>query len=164
MSKGTYVERQYSWLIIVLTLIIFFPLGVYFLSERLSVGKTIGKVLGIFISCLAIIFYVFTFLIFVTIFLEGIDGWIIFFISVFGCGGFLFHKAANNFMRAKEPIQKQTVDNANAHQQASGYDKTSKNPSVGDARVRVITCMSCGANNSISGDAGTCEYCGSPIK
>lgn len=32
------------------------------------------------------------------------------------------------------------------------------------AKPRVVTCTSCGANNTILGEIGECEYCGSPIK
>lgn len=32
------------------------------------------------------------------------------------------------------------------------------------ASVRVVTCPCCGANNTVSGAVGTCEYCGSPLK
>ena len=31
------------------------------------------------------------------------------------------------------------------------------------AQPRVITCSCCGANNTIIGDVGECEYCGSPL-
>lgn len=31
-------------------------------------------------------------------------------------------------------------------------------------QVRIVTCPCCGANNTISGASGECEYCGSPIK
>lgn len=30
-------------------------------------------------------------------------------------------------------------------------------------QTRVVTCKSCGANNSVSGALGECEYCGSPL-
>lgn len=30
--------------------------------------------------------------------------------------------------------------------------------------TRVVTCRCCGANNTISGTSGECEYCGSPLK
>jgi len=32
------------------------------------------------------------------------------------------------------------------------------------ASARVIVCPSCGANNTVAGDVGECEYCGSPLK
>ena len=32
------------------------------------------------------------------------------------------------------------------------------------AQTRVVACPCCGANNTISGDIGECEYCGSPLK
>ena len=31
-------------------------------------------------------------------------------------------------------------------------------------QTRVIACPCCGANNTISGDIGECEYCGTPLK
>lgn len=41
--------------------------------------------------------------------------------------------------------------NANVQQQAT-------------AKTRIVTCPCCGANNTISGNLGECEYCGSPLK
>ncbi len=31
-------------------------------------------------------------------------------------------------------------------------------------QTRVITCHCCGANNTVSGNVGECEYCGTPLK
>ena len=39
-----------------------------------------------------------------------------------------------------------------------------KNASAAAAQTRVVSCPCCGANNTISGDIGECEYCGSPLK
>lgn len=38
------------------------------------------------------------------------------------------------------------------------------NASPAAAQTRVVACHCCGANNTISGDVGECEYCGSPLK
>ena len=32
------------------------------------------------------------------------------------------------------------------------------------AKTKIVTCSCCGANNTITGDTGECEYCGSPLK
>ena len=35
---------------------------------------------------------------------------------------------------------------------------------VAPVETRIVTCSCCGANNTIAGDFGECEYCGAPIK
>jgi hypothetical protein len=35
---------------------------------------------------------------------------------------------------------------------------------VAPVQTKIITCPCCGANNTIVGDTGECEYCGSPLK
>ena len=47
--------------------------------------------------------------------------------------------------------------NANAGQPIS-------NAAPAAVQTRVIACPCCGANNTVSGDIGECEYCGTPLK
>lgn len=42
--------------------------------------------------------------------------------------------------------------------------ETSANVTSIGIATRVVACRCCGANNTISGEAGECEYCGSPLK
>lgn len=46
------------------------------------------------------------------------------------------------------------------------YSNLQKNQSAVSTKVtaRVVTCPSCGANNTVAGDVGECEYCGSSLK
>lgn len=45
----------------------------------------------------------------------------------------------------------------------TNYD-ASQNVVSASVTTRVVTCPCCGANNTIAGDIGECEYCGSPLK
>lgn len=45
----------------------------------------------------------------------------------------------------------------------TNYD-ASQNVVSASVTTRVVTCPCCGANNTVSGDIGECEYCGSPLK
>lgn len=47
---------------------------------------------------------------------------------------------------------------AQAQPQPHVFDGTGTAPSV-----RVVSCPCCGANNTVSGNLGECEYCGSPL-
>lgn len=38
------------------------------------------------------------------------------------------------------------------------------NTSSAHVETKIISCPCCGANNTISGETGECEYCGSPLK
>lgn len=51
---------------------------------------------------------------------------------------------------------------------ANSANMNTTQPTVGAApaavQTRVIACPCCGANNTVSGDLGECEYCGTPLK
>ncbi len=38
------------------------------------------------------------------------------------------------------------------------------NIASGNVETKIVACPCCGANNTISGETGECEYCGSPLK
>lgn len=38
------------------------------------------------------------------------------------------------------------------------------NTASGNVETKIVACPCCGANNTIVGDMGECEYCGSPLK
>lgn len=49
---------------------------------------------------------------------------------------------------------------------APTYQNTTTAPvaNATPVRSRIVACSCCGANNTITGDTGECEYCGSPLK
>lgn len=57
---------------------------------------------------------------------------------------------------------------SDAHAPASVAVNANMSPAVSAMAAamqpRVITCPCCGANNTVTGDLGECEYCGSPLK
>ena len=44
------------------------------------------------------------------------------------------------------------------------YTAATPNAPAAPVQVRVVTCPCCGANNTIAGAVGECEYCGAPLK
>ena len=38
------------------------------------------------------------------------------------------------------------------------------NAASGSVETKIVTCPCCGANNTVIGETGECEYCGSPLK
>jgi hypothetical protein len=47
---------------------------------------------------------------------------------------------------------------------ASAATATVATANVASAKTRIVACPCCGANNTIVGDTGECEYCASPLK
>lgn len=45
-----------------------------------------------------------------------------------------------------------------------GQVGTAANTTANNITPRIVSCPCCGANNTIIGDMGECEYCGSPLK
>lgn len=41
---------------------------------------------------------------------------------------------------------------------------TTTNTTANNVTTKIVACPCCGANNTIMGDMGECEYCGSPLK
>lgn len=52
----------------------------------------------------------------------------------------------------------------NANVQAQVDMMTSANNDSTNMTTRIVACSCCGANNTIAGDVGECEYCGSSLK
>lgn len=72
--------------------------------------------------------------------------------------GFLKNAYINeNTREVVLPSATPTNANANVGQFTSGTAPAT-------AQTRVVACPCCGANNTISGALGECEYCGTPLK
>lgn len=55
-------------------------------------------------------------------------------------------------------------NDGNNNQRGDLEQEERKADSFKTAGARVVTCNCCGANNTITGEIGECEYCGSPIQ
>lgn len=204
----------YSWPVIILALIFFWPLGLFLIIKRTSVDKKTAmgsgkliKGLGIASCCMAAL----GFMVSVTDGFDGTDvGLIIFFAAA---GAALLYVANKNKKKADSVKQYLNIIVNGGERQidaiaaATGkqYDVVKKDiqemidkgflknayinentrevvlPSASTApasnnvgqptsaaptavQTRVVACPCCGANNTVSGILGECEYCGSPLK
>ena len=214
MSNNTNkISALYSWPVIILLTVCFWPLGVFLIFKRTTMDKKAalasGKILkgvGIASCCLGTL----GFLVSIT---DGFDGSdviaIIFFV---GAGAALIYagnktlKEANSVKQylniivnggerqldaiaaatgkqydvVKKDVQKMInkgfLKNAYINEstrevvlpKASAASTEASAPSASGAtaatQTRVIACPCCGANNTVTGDIGECEYCGSPLK
>jgi len=204
----------YSWPVIILALIFFWPLGLFLIIKRTSVDKKTAmgsgkliKGLGIASCCMAAL----GFMVSVTDGFDGTDvGLIIFFAAA---GAALLYVANKNKKKAdsvkqylniivnggerqidaiaaatgkqydvvkkdiQEMIDKGFLKNAYINENTREVvlpsastapasnnvgQPTSAAPTV--VKTRVVACPCCGANNTVSGILGECEYCGSPLK
>ena len=45
-----------------------------------------------------------------------------------------------------------------------GQPSDMANTASSSVETKIVTCPCCGANNTVIGETGECEYCGSPLK
>lgn len=212
-NKNNNLGCLYSWPVIIIALICFWPVGLFLIIKRASVDKKTAmasskliKVLGIASCCMAAL----GFLVCLSDGFDGTDvGMIIFFAAAGAALLYLANKIKKNADSVKLYLNiivnggERQLDSVAA---ATGkqYDVVKKDvqkmidkgflknayinentrevvlPSAAPANVnvalstggaapaavqtRVIACPCCGANNTVSGDIGECEYCGTPLK
>jgi hypothetical protein len=215
MNDNSKINGLYSWPVIILALVFFWPVGLFLIFKRFSVDKkaAVGasgkglKKLGIVLAVIGAI---------------SLMGWIFGSNnsgSAGGCffliGGVLLIKKANKLSKEAESTRQYLaiIVNGNVRQLdniaaatgkpydvvkadiqkmiQSGYLKNAYinentrevvlpvSAPVSDAntafvnpfqstpaqpQAKVVACPCCGANNTIYGETGECEYCGSPIK
>ena len=214
-NNNNKVSGLYSWPVIILALIFFWPLGLFLIIKRASVDKKTAmgsgkliKGLGIASCCMAAL----GFLVSVT---DGFDGTDVGLIIFFAAAGAALLYLANKIKKeadsvkqylniivnggerqldsiaaatdkqydvVKNDVQKMidkgflknayinentrevvlpsvVPTNANAN-----VDQFTSGAAPATVQTRVVACPCCGANNTISGALGECEYCGTPLK
>ena len=204
----------YSWPVIILALIFFWPLGLFLIIKRASLDKKTAlgagkliKGLGIASCCMAAL----GFLVNIT---DGFDGTDVGMIIFFAAAGAALLYLANKIKKDADSVKQylNIIVNGGERQldaiaAATGkqYDVVKKdvqkmidkgflknayinentrevvlpsaapaNTNVGQpttnmgtptaVQTRVVACPCCGANNTVSGTLGECEYCGTPLK
>jgi len=214
-NNNNNVSGIYSWPIIILALIIFWPVGLFLIIKRASVDKKTamgsGKVIkgiGIASCCMAAL----GFLVSITDGFDGTDvGMIIFFAAAGAALLYLANKMKKDADKVKQylniivnggerqidsiaaatgkqydvvkaDIQKMidkgflknayinentrevVLPNASAAPVSEPSGTVAATATATVAQTRVIACPCCGANNTVSGALGECEYCGTPLK
>ena len=213
-NNNNNLSGLYSWPVIILALIFFWPLGLFLIIKRASLDKKTAlgagkliKGLGIASCCMAAL----GFLVNITGGFDGTDvGMIIFFAAAGAALLYLANKIKKDADSVKQYLN--IIVNGGERQldaiaAATGkqYDVVKKdvqkmidkgflknayinentrevvlpsaapaNTNVGQpttnmgtptaVQTRVVACPCCGANNTVSGTLGECEYCGTPLK
>ena len=207
------ISKLYSWPVIILALIFFWPLGLFLIIKRTSVDKKAAMASGKLIKGLGIASCCMAALGFLVCLSDGFDGTDVGMIIFFAAAGAALLYLANKIKKEADSVKQylNIIVNGGERQldsvaAATGkqYDVVKKDvqkmidkgflknayinentrevvlpsavptnanvaqPTGGAApaavQTRVIACPCCGANNTISGDIGECEYCGTPLK
>jgi len=213
-NNNNNLSGLYSWPVIILALIFFWPLGLFLIIKRASLDKKTAmgsgkliKGLGIASCCMAAL----GFLVSIT---DGFDGTDVGMIIFFAAAGAALLYLANKIKKDADSVKQylNIIVNGGERQldaiaAATGkqYDVVKKdvqkmidkgflknayinentrevvlpsaapaNTNVGQpttnmgtptaVQTRVVACPCCGANNTVSGTLGECEYCGTPLK
>ena len=213
-NNNNNLSGLYSWPLIILALIFFWPLGLFLIIKRASLDKKTAlgagkliKGLGIASCCMAAL----GFLVNIT---DGFDGTDVGMIIFFAAAGAALLYLANKIKKDADSVKQylNIIVNGGERQldaiaAATGkqYDVVKKdvqkmidkgflknayinentrevvlpsaapaNTNVGQpttnmgtptaVQTRVVACPCCGANNTVSGTLGECEYCGTPLK
>ena len=219
MKENGKISGWYSWPVIILALIIFWPVGLFLIIKRFSIDKRAAvsaggkglKALGIGLAIFGAIGVVAC-----ISEPDGAGGAVVAFFFVLG--GILLVKKAKKLSKEAESIKQylSIIVNGKVHQLDSVAAATGKSYDVVKAEVqkmiqngylknayinentrevvlpgavtatptatpvfanplqaaapvqqpqpKIVACPCCGANNTIYGASGECEYCGSPIK
>ena len=212
-NKNNNLGCLYSWPVIIIALICFWPVGLFLIIKRASVDKKTAMASGKLIKALGIASCCMAALGFLVCLSDGFDGTDVGMIIFFAAAGAALLYLANKIKKNADSVKlylniivnggERQLDSVAA---ATGkqYDVVKKDvqkmidkgflknayinentrevvlPSAAPANVnvaqptggaapaavqtRVIACPCCGANNTISGDIGECEYCGTPLK
>ncbi len=163
MKKNKRIAKQHHWGAIIASFIFFFPLGFFLLSERATRWEKLRQVVSVLLFIFAILFYLMSLTGFLLIKETGFDGSIIVLFGYTLGGGLLLQKASKNFREGKILVQEEYTE-THINVQVKSYDKSVKASPTTNPTTKVIACKSCGANNTIVGEAGECEYCGSSIQ
>ena len=212
-NKNNNLGRLYSWPVIIIALICFWPVGLFLIIKRASVDKKTAMASGKLIKGLGIASCCMAALGFLVCLSDGFDGTDVGMIIFFAAAGAALLYLANKIKKDADSVKlylniivnggERQLDSVAA---ATGkqYDVVKKDvqkmidkgflknayinentrevvlPSAAPANVnvaqptggvapaavqtRVIACPCCGANNTVSGYIGECEYCGTPLK
>jgi len=213
LHKNTRLTTLYSWPVIILFLIFFFPVAIYLMYKRFSIDKAnmmknakITRNFGIAIIFLGLFYFIMALTGNVETTEETMNpvGAAIAMLSICGGAGLWLLLVANkmykNGLKYKKYVKAvvnqghTAVDNIAANvgvtyetalddlykMMEQGYfggsyiDETNREIILPKASIqdpvikedtKVVSCKSCGANNTVFiGRANSCEYCGSPIE
>lgn len=104
--KNNNLSVLYSWPVIILALIIFWPVGVFLIIRRVSLDKKTAMGAGKIIGVLGIVSYCIAALGLIACLGSGIDSSDIIGILFFGIAGFVLRRIAKNTISSAEEVKK----------------------------------------------------------
>lgn len=221
MNEQEKIKVLYSWPVIILTLWLFWPVGIFLIIRRVSIDKNGLTVVALLLNIFAIVLYVFTAFMVLCVGIclfdmsdpSNVEVFPIFLITgiLCGVGGYVSQMFSKKMKREAEEIknylsiiesgnerqidviaslvgkpvevtkneiqkiiQKGYLKNAYIDERtrelvysnsvAGQWSANTTGTGSADRKPKVVTCSCCGANNTIIGGMGECEYCGSPLK
>lgn len=152
-------NNKYSWPVIILFLILFFPIGFFFIYKRFTTNKanylknskTLAKVSYVMIG-LGIIYFILG--------ISADSGNFMASFGLIGIGIFLLFLSKKLKKDSMEQEQSEFISmNYNEEMNSQINDIPSNNETCS------VTCKNCGANSIVkTNQICECEYCGSPIQ
>ena len=189
MNENEKLGFWYSWPTIIFTLILFWPIGVFLIIKRVSKDKKTEMNSGKLINGLGIVSYCMAILGFIVFITESFAVEDIVLALFFGAAGFILGNVRQLYAIAsttgksydivykdiKKMIEKGYLKNAYINENLkevvlpndvtiSQNDINVTTANTASIQSKIIACPCCGANNTIYGNIGECEYCGSPLK
>ena len=226
MKKNEKISAWYSWPVIIITLCVFWPVGLFLLIKRLSLDKKASLVAGKTVGIIGAVSYAIAILGFIACLSEGMTSEDVGCILFFAVAGFALRRVAKKTKKEAEDVKQylSVIVNGHVRQLDSIAAATGKSYDVVRANIqkminkgylknafinestrelvlpdlapatpvapvvpvatnteyipeqapaakapaqpvgRMVSCPCCGANNTIYGASGECEYCGSPLE
>lgn len=215
-DNGT-VSFWYSWPVIILALVLFWPVAVFLIIKRASMDRRTAMGAGRLIGVFGVLLYVCAAVCLLpAIFGEDSDTVTAGVVMVVFCGaaGFALKKVSKSIITKANDVKQYlaVIVNGNVRQLDSiasavgkpydavhkdiekmidqgylknayinegmrelvlpasapvvpdmAYATVNASPNADPVQTRVVACACCGANNTIAGKLGECEYCGSPL-
>ena len=153
MNNSEKIGCWYSWPTIIVALILFWPLGLFLLIKRVSIDKKAKLVMGKLVGVLGVACYCIAALGLAVCIGEGFhsdDVALMLFLVFLGI--------------VLSVVAKKVKKDTHIAVAPDGTPIAPSSASTVPEKTRIVHCPSCGANSTINGKIGECEYCGSPLQ
>lgn len=170
MNENGKLKLRYTWPVIILFWILFWPVGLTLTCFRVSFEKP-GLRGAMVLNIIGVFWYFFT--VFMMVILlsgsEGVQGndiaALVFCFALGVVHRMMAKKKRKKVLEAKSDIQKDLDQARTGDYTYVEPIKSAQNKAVSSKNAeREVVCKNCGATNIIHGSSGECEYCGSLIE
>lgn len=162
MNNNDNISKLYSWPVIIIAFIIFWPVGLFLIYKRNKITKKIGSFGGLIVRLVSFYFFFLAMIGIMACLDTGFDSFDIGLIILFsGIGLSLFSYSKKIMAKADKnknytDIKESSVTNSNDRVEEISYDTE-------EIETKVVMCKSCGAQNKVTVNDIECEYCGSLV-